>query len=514
MKNVSSAVQEHLQSVKEVVGNMKNPYTGNPLEIPNFSELMTAASKLDSSETPEKDMFIIRSLLGRAASVGSNFPDGKTPLNFPNDHAIHGDMGWEWYYAACHMNVTDQSGKKGRISLNTAMQKIRSVGLETQQKQGWSDKESSIGYNKCLVTVDMIDSPKEVFRRNMNYQWPLKGGNLNFSEKGEDFFYECGSDSLSGSLHVLPLNVKIDDGQNMQVDITLTNNDEIVDLESSFFLQGMPDLLGNGGSGFFGTPIPGMYYSWPQLLVKGTISVGGNTYTIDSGKGWIDHQIMMTSLQNKLNIQDVSLFAPLTLKNVISEAKEAVEMLENSYPVPFVDDATPFNGWIWQYFNLDENNQAFTGASFIKGNIGDKMKMDYGYFLEPKDRAWKAIFIMGDTELKDPQTYSSIRNNPEQSTEVIIPIERSYTHVKSLLFGKPLSGNAIPWFKEGTFNMPDGSLCSEIAADFIDTSGNFSNGVGFMESMGFQSVDDYTAFALNFLKGNIKDLITNQVEVL
>jgi hypothetical protein len=358
------------------------------------------------------------------------------------------------------------------------MEKIRTVGLGAQQAAKWTDREVTLASNSVTVTVDMGPGKCNIYRRSRNLQWPLKGGVVDFSTPGQDFLFQCGPDSLSGSADVLPLSVKVNDGDNMNIDISLTNN-KAFNADSSFFLQGVPNpgaIIGigeTGGTGLTPNPTPGIYYSWPQLVVSGSIVIGGNQYTINSGTGWVDHQLMMSSLQNYEGAAS---------------------------PVPFVGDSAPYNGWVWQFYNLD-NGQAFTGAAFVKGGMNYSPTISYGYYLVPDNGKWKALFINGNVNLLSPQVFPPIAGNATPGVpEIVIPMVRAYSQVENKLFGNPLSGVATPWYSDGTFNNPNWGLCSESPADYTDLSGK-SNGLGYMETVGFQPVADYRKFALDFLAG-------------
>jgi hypothetical protein len=471
MKPISPVITKYLQSVKEEVAKLTDPKTGKPVEIPNFTEILDAAGKLDTTKHPVEFMSIIRALLGRAKSVGFDTVEPDYKVSFPADHHMHPGMGDEWYWIACHADVTDQNGNKGRLSVMTVMEKFRCIGVEAQKEAGWSDMDAAIVTNISTVTVDMGPDDRKYYRRADNFQWTLKDGSAGYSAPGENFSFQCGDDSFTGSENVLPLNVRINDGDNLKTDITFTNR-EPFKVEDSFFLQGIPNLHigGTGGTGITPIPTPGIYYSWPQLFVSGTVTVGGNTYTINSGSGWIDHQLMMTSLENP--------------KGAAS-------------PVPFIDDFSPFNGWTWQYFNLN-NGEAFTGSSFVLGKMENRLSFPYGYIISPHNGKWKAHYITGESSNLYPLSYPSIVNSPE-SSKVVIPIFRTFENLKSL-FGHHLSGAAAPWNDIGTFNGPDKAVASEIPADFADMSGNFADGVGYLESVGFQNVNDYREYALAFLK--------------
>ena len=237
----------------------------------------------------------------------------------------------------------------------------------------------------------------------------------------------------------------------------------------------MPNMVdGNGGTGLTWIPKPGIYYSWPQLDVTGTVNAQGNIYTINSGIGWIDHQLLMGSLTNPEN-------APT--------------------PVPFVDDPKPFDGWTWQYYNFN-NGEAFTGASFVTGNMVDEAKIGYGYYLRLINGNWQAGFAMGDNQFSSFTSFPSpVCENGGSAAEVSVPIVRTYSGI--VYYGidpnKPLSGVSTAWIPDGTFNNPNWSIGAENPADYKDTSGYGSDGVGFLEAIGFESVDSFRARSLEFL---------------
>jgi CrtC N-terminal lipocalin domain len=470
---VAATVQEHLLTVQQAVNAITDPSTGQPVQLPDFSTLYEAAGKLDNSTCAADLMSVITALLGRAGSVDFNAPPDNYQVAFPKDHHLHADMGTEWYWIGCHLNVTDPAGNTGRIALLLSMQKIRAVGLTAQRNAGWTDQQVTVASNVATLTVDMGPDKRGYYRRSRNLQWPLMGGEVAFSAPGEDFYFQCGADSLTGSANVLPLYVNVNDGEYLSVNLELTNGPAFTP-ETAFFLQGVPTL--NGGTGVTPVPTPGIYYSWPQLLVSGSVTVNGITYEVNSGTGWIDHQLMMTSLENPNG---------------------------EIHPVPFVEDPTPYNGWVWQFYNLD-NGQAFTGAGFELGAMNYNPKMTYGYFLNPNNGAWEAFFINGDLALQDPAQFPAITcNTPYQVPDVTIPTARGYSNVENPLLGQPLSGQATPWYTDGTFNTQPWGLCAEFPADFTDTSGNYANGLGFLETVSFAPVEDYRNFALTFLETGV-----------
>ncbi|MBV8659565.1 MAG: hypothetical protein JO142_17220 [Burkholderiales bacterium] len=465
-------VQGYLRSVLAEVNKITNPATGQALQIPNFSDLYQAAERLDAVDDPASYMMLINALLGRANSVGFDAPAANYQVSFPTDHHLHGTMGLEWYWTGCHLNVIDAEGRPGRVSILLSMQKTRAVGVAAQHAAGWTDLDATIACNLVTVTVDMGPGQRKIVRRTPNLQWPAKGGAVDFSRPGDDrFHYSCGPDSLTGTLDVLPLTVKVRDGGNITIDIELTHGSNVA-RDTAFFLQGVPKQgsITGGGTGVTPVPTPGIYYSWPQLQVSGSLMVEGVNYTILSGTGWIDHQLMMTSLDNP-------------------DGK--------AHPVPFVEDPTPYNGWVWQFYNL-ENGQAFTGAGFVLGEMIDNPKMTYGYFLNPANGGWEAIFINGNMDLLYPNAFPS--RVGKSSPQVDIPVVRAYSGVENIFTGKPLSGVATPWHSDGTFNGMNGALGAEFPADFTDLSGQYANGLGYLETIGFEPVAMFRQYALDKLK--------------
>lgn len=477
MGNLNFYIGKYLDQVRGEVNKLTDSKTGEKVDIPNFDILKKASQSLEGSEIVKDKMFIIQTMLGRAGCTDMNTIGKDYKINFPFDHHLHMDMGPEWYWIGLHGDVKNKNGKQGRISALIVMKRNRCVGIEIQKEAGWSDVDANIVNNLATVTLDFGVGEKSYFRRNRNSKWLLSGedkdGDIKFSKNGEKFLYKCGDDIFSGSENVLPLNVTVNDGDNMKMNLTFDCNNNFTG-ENSFFLQGIPNLHigGSGGTGLTPIPTPGIYYSWPQLLVTGDISVGGETYQIQNGIAWMDHQLMMTSLEN-------------------SEGKES--------PIPFVEDFKPYNGWTWQYFNL-KNGDAFTGSSFMTGEMTNEMEFPYGYYIENHKDKWKAHYITGKLVQMYEKQFPEF-TDIKDSNKVNLSIIRSFEKLKSL-FGKPLTGIGVPWNDDGTFNETNWALTAEIPADFFDLTGEFADGVGYLEYVGFQKVEDFEKICLDILQNN------------
>lgn len=468
----TEAIQSHLLLVNDVVASIYDSTSGAAVSIPDFDLIYESAGRIESSDNPPKYLASIYSLLGRASDVDCDVPNQNENLTFPMDHHLYPKMGFEWYYLGIYLNATDSEGTEGRIGVLLSMQKQRVIGLTTQDEFSLSDKDCMVFFNLVTATLDFPDN-KKLIRRSDNLQLPALGGNASFSSIGEDFYFKVGADELSGSINVLPITLNVNDGGNLSFSLTFIPPSGM-NAEDAFFLQGVPDLT-LAGTGYTGVPSPGIYYSWPQLQIDtsllNTITVDGKAYTITGGGGWMDHQLMMKSLKNKDN---------------------------DTHPIPFVEEVKPYNGWSWQFFNLD-NGDAFTGASFQLGNINPSTTLSYGYYIYPNSdlTQWKSEFLYGDMFLENFQGRPVIVDNPS-SPLIQFPTLWEYSNLQSV--GVSLSGNATPWYIDGTFNGQSLQIICENPVDYIDLSGSNNNGVGFCESIGFESVDSYKSRVKEYLK--------------
>jgi hypothetical protein len=264
----------------------------------------------------------------------------------------------------------------------------------------------------------------------------------------------------------------IDDGE-MLVDLTLDNKSMAP--KDAFFLQG-----GFPAPGVTPVPSPGIYYSWPQLNVTGSIRVDGKTYKVTGGSGWLDHQLMAHSLENAGN-------APT--------------------PIPFIDDPTPIDGWSWQYFNLNRGD-AFTLASFQKGELNLLPPVGYGFYLtrDPAGKKWIPSYLVGVMALEDFQAFPvNAGGGPPSQGSGTVSLPTAWTYLLGTTSAGPvplaLVAQTKKWSDDGTFNNANGALASELPIDLYDLSVGVpsGSGVGFGESIGFEPVAQYRARALAYL---------------
>jgi predicted secreted hydrolase len=404
---------------------------------------------------------VIYKLSGEGAGYGDTPPP--TSVHFPADHLMHLNCGNEWYWLSCHLDADGPNGPT-RIAVLLDMLRYRLVSPDIQKKAGWSDVDAQLVWNAVTVVVSDAKGSK-ITRRNLNTQWAAAGGKVEFPS--ERFVYSCGPDSLiGGTANVLPLEVTVDDGSNMKLELTVTSD---MPFDTAFFLQGT-----NGVTS--GTK-PGIYYSWPQLKVSGRVMVGGTSYQT-KGKGWIDHQLLTS--------------AP---------------PLPPPAPQP---PALPVDGWNWCEFNFD-NGESYTCAAFQTGAIGTNKVVFYGFYLRPDGGKWLAEPVLGALAMD---------NLIPTLHQVMQPTSWTYTASNfPNLTGGPappafeITVTTAPWVLDGSFETADLAVPSEVpvSAALINQAlgangsplGEAVTGRGYCEAVGLEPIASYQRRGVAFLKAVI-----------
>jgi hypothetical protein len=470
IKPVARTIQTYLESVSSAVNQIAGP-DGKPVQIPNYDVLLRAAGSLDTAKHPGDMALVMQVLLSRGQSYDMDAPGPDYKLTFPKDHHLHPRMGGEWYYLSGNLQTRGPDGESQRIGVMMWIQKNRIVGRTAQAGAGWADDEAIIVASQATAVLETGDGPPEIYRRSRNVQWPLKGGSFSYSLPGEDFTFTCGPDSFRGSANVLPMRAKIDDGANLTLDLMATCLKGIVP-EKAFFLRG------DNGTGLTGPSTPGIVYGWPQVQLSGTVTVGGKTYVIESGTGWVDHQLLMLTLQ--------------------------------SPPVPYIEDPKPWAAWCWFYFNLDDN-ASFTTIGLNLFGLYPQLPIspNTGWYVTPKDGGWDVTILDGAAGMLYLTKFLSLpavtsRPGPNR-VNVLMPNGWAIKNLASTTWQSPktLSGNVTAWGPDSTFNFEDWSLVSEAPADYTDTSGQFANGTGFAEVIGYENYFSYHDRAIAFLEAQI-----------
>jgi hypothetical protein len=452
MNETMSAGEAMALSIQSIPADLAPPYVDS---------LVEAAGRVSSAQ----QAVVISALLGNAESYGANVP---TSLHLPADHRMHLDMGREWYWLSANLTV-DGTGGRDQIGVIIVIARSRAVTNAVQAQAGWSDTEAQIVDSTATVTLS-TEQVSKIVRRRPNVQWTKLGGQVEFQpdaeHPGEAFLYRCGPDSLRGSRDVVPLEAVIDDGENMKVKLTLSTSRPA---GADYFLQ--------GDNGLTPAPKAGLYYSWPQLAVSGTVEVEGRSYAV-SGTGWIDHQMMM--------YEPASVPAPPP-------------------PLPPAPSAgwvptQQVNGWSWCQFNL-ENGDVFTGAAFLFGAIGTDAAFTYGFYLKPCPQGWEKIFIQGHLHLDRflPGLHG-------------VPVPTAWRYEVSDVVGGGLADIVLvpgPIYPDGTFTTGNMKVQAEtpVAVSLVNRAGNNSRtgpstvltGTGYCESVDYGAPEEYLERAFRFL---------------
>jgi len=398
---------------------------------------------------------VIYQMEGLAADWGVDAPP--TSLRFPQDHRLHLGSGDEWYWLSCHLRATGPGGP-ARIAVLLSMERVRVLANAVQKEAGWSDEAAQVVW--CAVTA-VVSSPSgsTITRRNPNVQWAPLGGIVEFP--GDQFVYRCGADVLTGSGDVLPLTISVDDGEN--ISLTLTGISQLPP-PTAFFLQGM------GGVTPF---LPGIYYSWPQLIVSGPVTIDGVTYQTE-GRGWLDHQLMM---------QTVPTQAP---------------------PAP----PPGFSGWSWCQFNFDDD-RAFCAAAFHNGPMSARSLVPYGYHLRRQGDHWDAEAVVGNLRMDRFVTglHGVIQPTEWTYTATNMPMAPAFSPLDLMI-------TTAPWHLDCTFETGDLAVPSEVPVSAALTdraltpggapAGRAITGEGYCESVGFEDRGRYMERAAAFLRGGVR----------
>ncbi len=443
--SASAAMQAQLQSVPASVA----PGGGlMPL-------LLRAAQTVGSAQQAS----VILGLLDQAMFAGVAQPPQS--VSFPADHLYHLENTDEWYWLSANLVDEDEN----LFAFVISFEALRTVGQDVQRRAGWANEECHLMSTVATVAVAPPGGAgSALYRRSPNINWNiLTPGSVGFPAL-DNFVIQAGPDSFRGSPDsVLPTTVVVDDEDGgMQVSLTFSAVDGV---DPPWFLQ--------GDGGITPAPAAGIYYSWPQCPVTGTITVGGATFTV-SGTGWIDHQLMMNPVPPPSPIMP----PPKPLR-------------------------TSFFGWNWCQFNLD-NGDAFTGSCSQESEIWSTRAPAFGFYVQRTEAGWRRIFCEGD---------------PTWNFDDLVPVLDNALQPASFVYASkgdaPESPDsepglltielaAEPLHIDGSFYNPNLSVFSEvgaIVAGALVVSGEprLLAGAGYCETNGFEVTASYRARALEFL---------------
>jgi hypothetical protein len=438
-----SAAEALLQSIQTLPTNYQPPI--------DIGQAIQAACE---NLMPERVQVVevILTLLGASPTAWCAPP--QTPLEFPRDHAVHPGCGPEWYWLTANLAVEGSSTQS--IAFVLSMERQQPISPEVQSLAGWGERETQLVFSYACAILRTGDTA-QIFTRRPNILWPPltgTGAPTTMSKPGEPFVFACGPDSLQGTVDVMPLTVTVCDeipgGDSLLINVTCTPG---MPASEAFFLQ--------GDNGLTPPPRMGTYYSWPQLAVAGTISLGGAEYTV-SGTGWLDHEMMYGDLP------------PLT------PAKPP----PNRWRAP-----KGIYGWSFCDFNF-ANGDALVLAGFQEELLLTGLPAVYGFYLTPGPGGWTKSPAIGEIAIEAMMPLTA---------DCMMPI--AWTCV----FGSdaPLFTATVttdPLWYDGSFLAANMSVQGETPVNLILSVGDeIIPGAGYCESVGYEPPARYVARALAYL---------------
>ena len=422
-----------------------------------YNHILSAAKNLQSPTQAE----VIIGLLGSAAYYGVTLPDPTPGLTFPYDHQFHLKQSNEWYRLTANMLAADGVTQ---VSVMVSFEAMRMFGEEVQDQAFWSDDEDCHVVSVVANAVVVNGTEKRYARRNPNVNWKVGGDPVIFPDITQPtFVLQFGPDSLNGEwLNVLPLQLQVADGENLTINLTFSPA-EGIDPTQAFFRQGTDGVTPNQS---------GIYYSWPQVAVSGTVQCVGQSFDV-TGIGWIDHQLMLSPVPP----------APVSPPGPLPT------------PTPRRVYPNGFFGWHWCQFNLS-NGDAYTAVAFQHGPFSLNPPSPYGFYVHRQGSGWYAepvegsfamdnlILVIDDVLQPTNWTYAA------QSADVDVNLVAAY------------------WSEDGSFHNADLTIGSEVAANIVltgtITKGGPSmqlQGAGYCETIGAEPASPFIRRALAFLEG-------------
>jgi hypothetical protein len=399
-----------------------------------------AARMLNATPLPT-----IMTILDSGASAWCAPPP--TKLEFPKDHGLHLACGPEWYWLTCTLDVVGTEGKE-KIGMVICIQRERVLDPGVQARWGISDHNAQLVFSYASVIHTTPDGSHKYARRP-NQVWPALVGEAVM--QSDPFVFSCGPDSMSGSIDVMPLRVVIDDRCDEIVDMAIDIVCETdMPVKTAFFLQ--------GDDGVTPPPRAGIYYSWPQLKVKGAVFVGGRTYMVE-GKGWLDHELMYTPCPDGPPVPPPPVWTP---------------------PVGIY-------GWTFCDLNFD-NGDALVAAGFQSGKMLTALPSPYGFYVTPVAGVWQKTFVAGVIQMEAflPLT-----------AQCMLPVSWNLAMAGT---GIDFAIQATPFYDDGSFLSFNQSVQGETPCDLkLLKGGQVIAGQGYCESVGYEPPASYIARALEFL---------------
>lgn len=429
------------------------------------TELRQAILRATQGNFGPQDSVVVSQLLGTASSWGSELIRGPRPLNWPQDHGMHMDVAWGWYFLVSNLEVIGEEGVK--IAVVTVPMRHTSVSRSTREELGWTPLDAQVVDSNVKMTIVSPDDSVNVLRA-VNVQAGIDG---RLKLEYRPFQVAVGQDSLRGSQdEPFPLEAHYE-GESNAGPVMIDLRHERVD---PYFLQGedgyIPISEKPEKAGF-------LYYSAAQLKTRGKIYYAGRRFEV-AGVSWFDHQWGVGPPEPQSEGAPPAL--PPRVRSLVPAQAEA------SY------------GWVWFAFNFEDGTALTLAAGHAPPPLPEPCELfTFGKLVLPGTA--QTIPVEGKVVLTEFMTHEEAQTRWPCGWELGLrkvgsegPLEMT---VKATPWAKDQFSEfaSLQQFWEGGVDV--------VASDLVGRQpGVILTGVGFCESVGFEPADSYVKRALEFLE--------------
>ncbi|HEX8165513.1 MAG TPA: lipocalin-like domain-containing protein [Beijerinckiaceae bacterium] len=394
-------------------------------------------------------------LLGPWAGTGLNIPTPPAPaFSFPADHGEHWDTPIEWRYYTLSLDL--EGGGRVSVIANFFRKAIATAacapGVRDLDRQIYS---TSMAFTLELPGADPVHHslPVQTFA-------PVEGG----VEVGNDpFRMVVGKNSIVGGSEVFPLHIHVEDPGDPLVGRPAFAVDVDCAAANPLFLQGKDGYVGPEVKPGEFPAVGWYYYSWPQQLTTGTVTIGGTAHAVASGRAWMDHQW-------------------------------------GGSPAPSSSAAPAWSGWCWFEFQFD-GDRSLTLACPHQAIVDGKLPLvtpGFGTYVEKGNSQLVAAFLEVGAYTKSPN--SAARYPSSWLIEVVTPPKNPSKTPKKLSQTPPKAppGNSVALVVKPTTVLADQSMWLGGLAEYSEAASTVTafgfagggpvkmEGVGYCEGVGFE----------------------------
>jgi predicted secreted hydrolase len=420
-----------------------------PPEFRRDPELFEVLQRATQGNFGPRESAVVSVALGSAASWDSPLIQAARPLIWPADHGMHMDVEREWYFLVSSLEVRGREDMK--IALVTIPMRNTSVSPPIREELGWTPLDAQVVDSNVKMTIVTPGESIDVLRET-NVQAGICGGlELDY----RPFRTVIGRDSLiGGEDDPFPFLGQLQahyEGGSEGKPVTIDLKHERIE---PYFLQGENGYIPISDEAGY------LYYSAAQLKTDGAVVYDGERHEV-TGVSWFDHQWGCAA------------------------------------PAPVAQPRSASYGWVWFAFNFEDGSALTLVGPHGLPPITEPTKLPVWGKLVSRETA-QTLDIEGRVLLTEYMA------SPRTGASWPCGWEFALKEVGSV--GEPqLTVNVTPWAKDqlGMFaslvEFWEGGV-SVVATD-LNKPGVILRGVGFCESVGFETPKSYVERARRFLEG-------------